>query len=182
VQVRRVALTKAQCEANDLPSTPLKVTEKNAGRWVAAWGREQTEIDALAALQPAVLRQIVNNAVAPFHDPSLDRRASEAQEEWEDEVRDAIEGHPDYDDAREIVDTALEALRAAVAKYNEARILAAETLKDIELPQLPEIDPLDEYGDPFEFDEVDEDAVFDTRADFVDATTRLKTQRAYEQD
>ena len=35
----------------------------------------QTEIDAAIALEPAALDEIVRNAVKPFYDPSLERRA-----------------------------------------------------------------------------------------------------------
>jgi hypothetical protein len=74
VQVHRVALTLAQCIAYNLPSTPLKKSEKRAEKWLAKWGREQTEIDALAALRPEVLEQIARDAVAPFYDTSLSSR------------------------------------------------------------------------------------------------------------
>src|SRR5271166_4177666 len=57
VQVHAVALTYDQVCEFDLPSTPLKEDEKRAGAWKEAWNREQTEIDALATLQPEVLRQ-----------------------------------------------------------------------------------------------------------------------------
>jgi hypothetical protein len=191
VQVKRVALTKDQCIANDLPSTPLKATEKNAGRWVAAWGREQTEIDALAALRPDVLQRIVEDAVAPFRDPTLAEREQEAEEEWRGDAQDALYGHPDYDDLAEIVEEALDELRRAAEKYDEARALAAETLKDVELPEAEPVEPEDSVGLPFDeldadavidLDELDDDVVFDTRAEFVDATRRLKKQKIYDEE
>jgi hypothetical protein len=54
----RVALTPQQVGEFGLPSTPLKDTEKRADRWRAAWGVEQTEIDALASLRPELLDQV----------------------------------------------------------------------------------------------------------------------------
>jgi hypothetical protein len=187
VQVRRVALTKNQCVVNDLPSTPLKDADKpSSKRWIAVWGREQTEIDALAALKPDVLQRIVEDAVAPFWDPGLTERAREAEEEWREEAQDALIGHPDYDDLVEIVEEALEELRRASEKYDEARALAVETLKDVELPEAEPVEPEDSVGLPFDeldpdaeidCDELDDDVVFDTRADFVPATRRLKDQK-----
>jgi hypothetical protein len=56
-QVQRVALTPDQVREYGLPSTPLKDTEKRADAWQAAMGVEQTEIDALASLQPDLLRR-----------------------------------------------------------------------------------------------------------------------------
>lgn len=45
-----VTLKPGQADELDLPSTPLKETEKRGDRWQAAFGREQTEIDAALAL------------------------------------------------------------------------------------------------------------------------------------
>jgi hypothetical protein len=178
VKILRVALTEEQCVRYDLPSTPLKSGEKRAGKWFAAWGREQTEIDALAALRPDVLTQIANGAVAPFYDDALDERAEEAQAAWEDEAREAIESHPDYEVSKELVGEALTALRAAVAQYDEARAMAEAALADTVLPLVELVDPEDEYGED-EFD-VDDDCVFDSRADFADASRKLKDQKAYD--
>ena len=50
--VHRVALIPDQVRELGLPSTPLKKTERRADRWQQAMGTAQTEIDALAALQP----------------------------------------------------------------------------------------------------------------------------------
>jgi hypothetical protein len=49
--------------------------EQRADAWVEAMGTEQTEIDALAELQPDLLRQIAHDAIAPFYDRTLDGRA-----------------------------------------------------------------------------------------------------------
>jgi len=65
-----VALTVDQVGELGLPSTPLKETERRADRWREAFGVEQTEIDALATLQPDTLREIVERAF----DPYVDRR------------------------------------------------------------------------------------------------------------
>lgn len=44
---------------------PPKATERRADKWTAAMGVQQTEIDALAALQPDVLTQMATDAIAP---------------------------------------------------------------------------------------------------------------------
>jgi len=85
-EVRPVALTVEQVAALGLPSTPLKETERRADRWRAAFGVEQTEIDALATLQPQILARIIREAITPFYDSSLDRRVYEAREEWEEQA------------------------------------------------------------------------------------------------
>jgi hypothetical protein len=74
--LHQVALTLAQVRELGLPSTPLKATEKRKGPWIQAMQHEQTEIDALAALRPEVLRDIALEAIEPFYDPTLAERTS----------------------------------------------------------------------------------------------------------
>ena len=52
---------------------------------------EQTEIDALATLQPAVLRRIVDDVLAPFFDATLVRRVRAAAAEWVDEAQRVLD-------------------------------------------------------------------------------------------
>jgi hypothetical protein len=96
-QVRRVALTPNQVRQHNLPSTPLKATERRADRWQEATGVAQTEIDALAALQPALLRRMARHAVAPFFDPTLASRCNAAQSEWRDACKRAVDEQTDQD-------------------------------------------------------------------------------------
>ncbi len=82
----------------------MKETEKRADKWRKYMGWEQTEIDALATLQPDVLRRIVNDAVAPFYDHTLYRRVYAAGSEWQHEANEQL---------REQIDTEhMEALKA----------------------------------------------------------------------
>ncbi len=81
VRVIRVALTYEQVVAFNLPDSPIKPGEKRARQWRARWGREQVEVDALAALRPDILDQIARAAVAPYFDPTFEfavRRRGEA--------------------------------------------------------------------------------------------------------
>ena len=78
-EVHAIALNEDQVRELGLPSTPLKETEKRADRWRLEFGLEQTEIDALATLRPDVLRRIVEGAIAPFYDQTLERRTRDAR-------------------------------------------------------------------------------------------------------
>ena len=79
--MRRAALTAEQANELELPSTPLKETEKRAANWRDRTGRKQTELDALIALHPAALRRFALEATEPFFDATLSERVSEADEE-----------------------------------------------------------------------------------------------------
>jgi hypothetical protein len=90
-----VALTVEQVRELDLPSTPLKETERRADRWREAFGVEQTEIDALATLRPRAFREIVTNAIEPFFDSSLRARVAEAETEWREAAQIAVDRQVD---------------------------------------------------------------------------------------
>jgi hypothetical protein len=139
-----VALTVEQVRELGLPTTPLKETEKRADRWRQAFGVEQTEIDALATLQPDVLRDIVERAFDPYFDRTLAARVSAAKEEWEQEAEEAIREQVDptiLANLREEASQRFDELRSTIDDINERMRLAADdfTLPEVEVPE-PEID------------------------------------------
>jgi hypothetical protein len=135
-QVYRAALTPAQVGEYGLPSTPLKETERRGDAWRAAWGIEQTEIDALASLQPRLLRRIAQNALSPFYDGTLDARVRAARSRWLEQAQAAIEQQMDADHLARIRDDAeqrLAAVRAELDALNDAMRIDAS---DFTLPEL----------------------------------------------
>jgi hypothetical protein len=172
-EVVPVALTVEQVRELGLPSTPLKETEARADRWRQAFGVEQTEIDALATLQPEVLREIVERAFDPYFDQTLDARVAAAEEEWQERADAAL--------AEQIDSELLATLRAeATERLDELESLIADIEERMRMAtggrvDLPEI----EVPEP----EVDEDAVrqalvsFDD--DWVTATRALIASKRY---
>jgi hypothetical protein len=144
-EVVPVALTVEQVGQLGLPSTPLKETEKRADRWREAFGgAEQTEIDALATLQPDVLRQIAEDAFDPYFDRTLEDRVNEARDVWMREAQEAIDAQIDPEilaALREEAAGRLAELETAIAEINERLRLAADhfTLPAIRVPR-PEVD------------------------------------------
>ena len=127
-EVVPVALTVGQVRDLGLPSTPLKETEKRADRWREAFGIEQTEIDALATLQPHVLDEIVTAAVAPYYDDSLASRVSAARSEWNAAAQQILDDQIDGDTLAIIRDHAAERLtelEAEIDSINEQLRMAA---------------------------------------------------------
>jgi hypothetical protein len=174
VQVRRVGLLPDHVREFELPSTPLKATERRADRWRELMGVEQTEIDALAALRPDVLRTLLRDAIEPFYDLTLDDRVESARVQWEAEAQETLEAHLGEDKLDRLRDQA------------EARLEELEELRD-------EINDLlnAAVGDDFEFPKVevpeaeidskpDGEPLFDSGDDYADATLKLKASRAYE--
>jgi hypothetical protein len=139
-----VALTEDQVREFDLPSTPLKETERRADRWRDAHGGlEQTEIDALATLKPHVLTKIMRDAIAPFYDATLPSRTREARDDWEQYAQDALDQQIDGDLLTSLRAQAIEKLagiRAEIAAINETLRAETSTL-EIELPAPFEPEP-----------------------------------------
>jgi hypothetical protein len=141
-EVRPIALTREQAHDLDLPSTPLKETERRADRWRAAMGREQTEVDALATLRPGELTKILTEAIAPFYDHTLARRVREAKSDWEDRAREALDEQLGDDHRAALhgyLAEQLDAIRAQLEEIeSQARLSTADL--DLELPpiEIPE--------------------------------------------
>ena len=139
--VVHAALGPDQVRDLELPSSPLKEGERRAAKWLELYGSEQTEIDALATLQPDRLRQIARDAVAPFFDADLVGRVEAAESIWRETAEAEI--------AAQIDDEALDALKArAGAALDELRevnvelanMAAGPRTKSLSFTDLPEAD------------------------------------------
>jgi hypothetical protein len=127
-EVVPAALTVEQVSDLDLPSTPLKETEKRADRWRAAFGVEQTEVDALATLRPDALREIMDRAFDPYFDRTLEERVSNAEDEWLAAAQVAMSEQIDDDllsSLREQAAERLDELREEIDRINDQLRLAA---------------------------------------------------------
>ncbi len=176
VRVIRAALTVEQARELDLPSMPLKDTEARANRWQATAGRGQTEIDALLALQPDVLKRIARDAIAPFFDEGLARRAREGRVAWEKEARAilgaALNQMPEHRKA-------LKLLRRRHAAYGKSHAAIAATVGEMRATMqqaigradMPTLPTLPEWQTP---DLLVPDPLFDSADGFVVNTRRLQ--------
>jgi len=90
VKLHAIGLTGEQCEEWELPSTPLKATEKRAEAWINAIGREQTELDAAVALQPEEFAAMVEASLLQYYDHDVAMRAREARAELEKEANERL--------------------------------------------------------------------------------------------
>jgi hypothetical protein len=171
-ELHHVALTLVQVTEYYLPSTPLKETEKRAEHWRAAMEHEQTEIDALAALRPDVLRQIAEDSIRPFFDETLDARVDDLWGTFEAEAEAWFEALPAYATAKADISKGLAALLTAARELAEAqqRALDTLTLAADEVDDAPE--PPEDTIEP-EIIASAPDALFSTDDDWVTATQRL---------
>jgi hypothetical protein len=89
---------------------PLKDTERRADRWVTKMGVEQTEIDALAALDPDTLERIARDAIDCFYDRSLDEQVAAVRQEWLAAANAAVAATLDLDERERVKAAAAERL------------------------------------------------------------------------
>jgi hypothetical protein len=173
-QVRRVALTPEQVRLYGLPSTPLKATEKRADKWREKMGVEQTEIDALAALRPDLLRRIAEQAVAPFFDATLSRRCSRVANEWREACQEAVDAQTDQDHLEALADEANEALAAV---RQEIERLSEQIRIDPSGYSLP---PRPAPPEPEMPAEPDGEPLIDSAWSWVEQSRRLIASKAYD--
>jgi hypothetical protein len=172
VAVYPVALTLKQALAYDLPTSPLKEGEKRKEKWVERWGREQTEIDALIALNPGTLAHIARQAVKPFFDTTLTERSDRAMAVWRARAADELGAGEGYDAACVINRAAYNRLTKAIAAYQTrlttARNLLPEITAEVAVPE-PEI-ACDSQPQP----------LFSSDVSWLDATVKLVARHRYE--
>jgi hypothetical protein len=133
-QVRRAALMPEQAGGYGLPSTPLKDTERRGDAWRAAWGVEQTEIDALASLRPALLREIAVAALAPFFDATLEERVLDAWEEWNEEAARVATDQLGTEQLGRLQQAATEKLATIRAEVDALQEAMRSDASDLQLP------------------------------------------------
>lgn len=82
VKLFPVVLTVDQVISHRLPRTPIKDTEKRAGKFEDRHGSGAVELDALEALYPGTLASILGTELKRYYDHSLSNRVRLAQEEF----------------------------------------------------------------------------------------------------
>jgi hypothetical protein len=174
-QVYRGALTPAQVKAMDppLPSSPLKDTELRGDRWQAMMGVTQTEIDALATLQPDVFSQIVRKSADAFFDHSLTERVNRARRDWVETAQRAIDDAmpEDWEQTKAALEERLARMNEEIDEINEALEI---DLDDVDLPDMDI--PTAEVTDS------DEEPLSDSEWPLAEHIRQLRSAKAYEMD
>jgi hypothetical protein len=177
IQVRPIALTADQCERYGLPRTPIKETERRAGAFENRHGEGATELDALEAIRPGELRNIIVREIERYFDSDLNERVNETAAEVRQSIS-AINRTIHTEHRTEIA--ALESEWKGIAKEHTRRI--AQWQKRAKLiwraiandldTQSPDPDEI-EWPEPDVGDE-DDDPLFDSTRDYVEQIDRYK--------
>ena len=89
VEFRRLALSRDQIDEHDPPPNPAKLTDTRAADYIEAHGTDSWELDAL---EPAILGQLVRDAVMPLIDAERWARAIDRERFGQDQIRRALDG------------------------------------------------------------------------------------------
>ena len=172
LQLHPIILTHDQCVEYRLPRTPIKETERRGAGFEERFGEGATELDALEALHPGVMRQILVREIERFHDPDFARswRAAigRAQGRLDEITREILARHATEESA---LLERLDALREEASELEADVDARGEEIarelhiaaRNIEL-DLPEPADADEWPDP----------LFDSTRDYVEQMDRYK--------
>jgi hypothetical protein len=173
IQVRPIVLSHEQCAEYRLPRIPIKVTEKRATKFEERFGEGATELDALEALHPGLLRQILEREIGRYwnedHDDGVDDACQSIEDDLEEITADAHSEHQDEIDAlaaewQEIV----KAQRAWIELAKPVWQAIREKL-EVAAPRVYDT----QWRPDFDADE-DPDPMFDSTRDYVEQMDRYK--------
>jgi hypothetical protein len=181
LQVRHVTLTYDQCIAYRLPRTPIKETERRAGKWETRYGEGATELDALEAIRPGELRRMLVEEIERYRDPDLADRIEERAEEIQDEL-DVIsaEVRERHAEALAAVERERLELVAAVEAFQERAGPVLEAVDADLSAEAPDVEDYD-WPEPAEGDE-DDDPLFDSNRDYFEQIDRYRVHQGKPED
>ena len=88
VDVQKIAITPEQVAQYNPPPNRAKVSDSRAARFIAQYGSESYEVDALP---PAILNQIVTDAIEGYVDYTMRQGRLDLEEEHRTAMRDAAD-------------------------------------------------------------------------------------------
>jgi hypothetical protein len=175
VQLRPIVLTHEQCVEYRLPRTPLKETERRAARFEERFGEGGTELDALEALHPGLLRRIVLREIKRYWNAHHDGQVWERCEQIEDELGEVTSTvHDAYEDEIASLKAEWQKIVAIVKAWEER---AKPTWQAIANSLEQECPPVGEVACPeFAADE-DPDPLFDSIRSYLEQIDRYKAHQ-----
>lgn len=85
-------LTSQQCVEYNLPRTPIKETEKRKDKFENRHGVGATELDAMEALHPGEMAELIEKAIEPYFDIKAWNAATQKNREVQQKVREYLIG------------------------------------------------------------------------------------------
>jgi hypothetical protein len=167
IQVRVVALTREQVIEYEIPSIPLKETERRAADFHEQHGGLAAELDALEALHPGELRRILAQEIERYFDPDL------AAEEFASELEEITEtAHEEHREELDELEEAWGEIATSIESWNEQAQGVWRSIARNLLDAAP--DPDDHAWPEAREPDEDDDPLFDSTRDYVEQMGRYK--------
>jgi hypothetical protein len=177
VQLRPIVLTHQQTIDFKLPRTPIKQTERRASRFEARFGEGATELDALEALHPGALRDIVRREADrywnPSHDNDVDDSCRSFVELCREETQAVLAAHQDR---LEELNTEWQRVAADLRAWQDRAAPVWRGIAESLEKCAPEVGNGYDFTPPFEADE-DPDPLYDSRRSYVEQVDRYKAHQ-----
>lgn len=158
IRVMQVTLTAEQVYTYNLPRIPIKDTERRAEKFENVFGVGATELDALEALHPGALADIVTDAMAPYWSDEAKAELDSLEEQLQTELDEKVNAITDK------YKKELDAIRGLVQELKQIKI-------DLEDYTLDTFEPLTDE---------DEDWLFDSQRDYLEQLQMYKLFKAGE--
>src|SRR5262245_18836820 len=177
IQVRVVALTREQVIEYEIPSIPLKETERRAADFHEQHGGLAAELDALEALHPGELRRILAQEIERYFDPDLVAATEAAAEEFASELESITEAvHEEHHEQLDELEEDWAEIATSIEGWNEQAQSVWRAITNDLLDATPY--PADhDWPEPRDPDE-DDDPLFDSTRDYVEQMDRHKQHQA----
>jgi hypothetical protein len=173
VQLRPIVLTHEQCIELALPRTPIKETERRATRFEERYGEGGTELDALEALRPGLLRQIVAGEVErywnEYHDEAVDATCEGITQQFREITTQAHNVHQDEIAA---LRAEWDKIRATIEAWNEQAKPIWQAITNTLEGNTPDLDDI-EWCPSFVANE-DPDPLYDSTRSYIEQIDRYK--------
>lgn len=131
VRLVPLVLTQSQIREYDLPREPIKKSELRRKSFEEAHGEGAVELDALEALYPGTLGDILREALSDYVNGDARRAMNRAQRAIKDEVREKVE------DIQDEYRKHIEALREMNQRINQVGVDDPQE----HIPDPPDLDP-----------------------------------------
>lgn len=110
-----VGLTNNQCMQYQLPRSPMDRNKKYKDNFERRYGEGATELDALESLHPGILATILEDALKPYFDETLNKRVADFQEQEQQRYEQCR-----LETIEEIIETNRVELESLKKRYNRA--------------------------------------------------------------
>lgn len=177
VRLYPVVLSADQVRQYRLPRTPIKDSERRAGRFEERYGEGAVELDALEALHPGALGSILERELRRYFDGGLEGKVNAALRRLRADLADTRQGiiaphqeqldrlAADYEEIRQEFTARVEAIQTEVTQLWQA-------ISDSMEEEAPDMDsyPIPEAEAARELD----GALYDSERDYVDQIEAYK--------